>query len=576
MDGERFQWVGRYGPIALISAAVLVLTRSYYLGDTTGYSYQILGAIGHPWNGGPMWDAGHLLWRPIGWLLYNVLDPVLPAAQVPMLKIATCLIGFSILCAWIAVLLFYSIALRLGVSRWVAVALSLALLCFNSFLNYGHAGHSYVPGVMCLTLAVWLLLGTTSTSTPSSAKVAGWAGAALATSALLWLPYVLCFPAVILLAAYWDRSGLVRPGRDQLRFALQVSAWTIGVLSVVFLTAIAGDRLYSPAAIIGWLGAAGHGRVPSPSLARTLLGLGRSIVYMDDGIQFKRFLLHDPYAGVTLRNLLGTSLSKLAVVYLLLLGTTIALARSRPGRVALAVALTAVVPNLLAANFLFESGDTERYLFLLPFVCMSFAIVLASPETTRLLAGGFGAALLAVSLWNFSAMWVSVIHKKEETVAVRARVLKPYWHRFSTVGLLNYQDALFTFDETFPFNPLNHDPLRLFDIIEPSTTRVPTWRQEFATQALAAWAQSGDVWLTKRVLAQRPLPDWAWAEGLQGSVPWTVFPAFFSRLEVAQEIGGDDGFVRLAPSQANRDILWGIGILPNHPAARFLPPSPHP
>ena len=228
-----------------------------------------------------------------------------------------------------------------------------------------------------------------------------------------------------------------------------------------------------------------------------------------------------------------------------------------------------MIPNLLAANFLFESGDTERYLFVLPFACMSFSLILATPGTRRLLAGIMGAALVAVAAWNISAMWFSVIHQKEETLAQRARVLKPYWRQSSTVGVLNYQDGLITFDETFPFNPLNREPLRLFDIIEPSTTRVPTWRQEFATRALGAWAQSGDVWLTKRVLAPRPKPAWAWAEGLQGSVPWTDFPAFFSRFEIAQEIGDEDGFVRLAPSQANRDILWGIGILPKHPAARF-------
>ena len=310
--------------------------------------------------------------------------------------------------------------------------------------------------------------------------------------------------------------------------------------------------------------------MPSPSLFRTALGLGRSFVYMEDGIQFKRFLLHDPYAGVTLRTLIGTSLSKLAVIYFLFFGAAAGLVQTRRGRIILAVALAAVIPNLLAANFLFESGDTERYLFMLPFLCMSFAVVFASAGTMRSLVGVMSAALLAVVIWNVSAMWLSVIHQKEEVLAQRALLLKPYWRQGSALAVLNYQDGLITFDETFPFNPLNREPLHLFDIIEPSSTRVPTWRQEFATQALGAWAQSGDIWVTKRVFAPRPKPSWSWAEGLQGSVPWTDFPAFFSRFEIAQEIGGEDGFVRLAPSQANRDILWGIGILPHHPAARLL------
>lgn len=571
METKRFQWVGRYLPIALVSALVLALTRSYYLGDTTNYSYQILDLAGRPWQPGSLvWDAGHLLWRPIGLLLYGALGPLLPAGQLPMLKVAECLIGFSILCSWITVLLFYSIALRVGASRWAAFALALAFLCFNAFLDYAHAGHSYVPGVMYLTIAVRLLLSSAPNSVTPSASAAAWAGIALAASALLWLPYVLCFPAVILLAACWDLDGLAWPSPDRLRCAFRVSLWAVVVSSAVFVIAFAGDRLYSIAAIVDWFGSTGHGRVPSPSISRTLLGLGRSLAYMDDGIQFKRFLLHDPYARVTLRDLLGASLSMLALVYILLLAAAVGLARSRRGRIALAVALAAVVPNLLAANFMFESGDTERYLFLLPFACLSFALVLATPGTSRLLATVMSAALLVVSVWNLSAMSVPVIRHKEEILAQRARLLKQYWRPSSTVGLLNFQDGLFTFDETFPFNPLNREPLRLFDILAPASTRVETWRKEFATQALAAWARSGDVWLTKRVLAARPKPEWSWAEGLEHSVPWTDFPAFFSRFEVAEQIGEEDGFVRLAPSQANRDILWGIGILPNHPAARFL------
>ena len=90
-------------------------------------------------------------------------------------------------------------------------------------------------------------------------------------------------------------------------------------------------------------------------------------------------------------------------------------------------------------------------------------------------------------------MSVFAIHRKEQTLALRAGVLKQHWRQPSTVALLNYQDGLFTFDETFPFNSLTHEPLRIFDILAPASARVETWRKEFATQALAAWARSGDV-----------------------------------------------------------------------------------
>ena len=122
---NQLDWVRRHGPIALISAAVLALTRPYFLADTTNYANQIFSAADHPGSpSSPLWESGHLLWRPIGWLLYKVFGPLLPAALPLRLNIAVWLIGFSTLCAWITVLLFHSIALRLGASRWVAAGLA--------------------------------------------------------------------------------------------------------------------------------------------------------------------------------------------------------------------------------------------------------------------------------------------------------------------------------------------------------------------------------------------------------------------------------------------------------------------
>ena len=157
-----------------------------------------------------MWDAGHFLWRPIGLFLYNVLGPLLPAGQPPLLKIAECLIGIQ-----------YSVRLdqRSPVLFHRPASGSIALGCFRTwparFCVSTRFSITRMPATptspvsCCLTLSVRLLLSTAASSATPSPSAARWAGIALAASALMWLPYVLSFPAVILLAACWTPDNAV-------------------------------------------------------------------------------------------------------------------------------------------------------------------------------------------------------------------------------------------------------------------------------------------------------------------------------------------------------------------------------
>jgi hypothetical protein len=66
-----------FGPISLLTIAVWLFTRSDYLGDTMWYAGDIVnfdkGAFaGHP---NPLWEFGHLLWRPAGWVCISCSAP---------------------------------------------------------------------------------------------------------------------------------------------------------------------------------------------------------------------------------------------------------------------------------------------------------------------------------------------------------------------------------------------------------------------------------------------------------------------------------------------------------------------
>src|SRR5262249_1855457 len=67
-----------------------------------------------------------------------------------------------------------------------------------------------------------------------------------------------------------------------------------------------------------------------------------------------------------------------------------------------------------------------------------------------------------------------------------------------------------------------------------------------------AWDSGGDVWLSRRLLAEAPPPEGAWVEGDDARVSWAEIRRFFSNLDVGQAVGGEDGFVRpLPPARTN-------------------------
>jgi hypothetical protein len=87
------------------------------------------------------------------------------------------------------------------------------------------------------------------------------------------------------------------------------------------------------------------------------------------------------------------------------------------------------------------------------------------------------------------------------------------------------------------------------------TAQVPQWKSDFARTTLAAWDQQNDVWIAKRFLSEVPHSDWNWTEGEDPRITWADLHKFFSKLETDMQVGGDDGFVRLSPSEKNKLLL---------------------
>src|SRR6185503_5213278 len=106
------------------------------------------------------WEFGHILWRPIGWVLMKAFRPVLLSLSGGDLEVGTALLLTAV--AWLAGLISV-VALAAIVSRFCSSKLivSITVLAFilsHGVLNFAQAGTSYIISLCFMLLALCVLL----------------------------------------------------------------------------------------------------------------------------------------------------------------------------------------------------------------------------------------------------------------------------------------------------------------------------------------------------------------------------------------------------------------------------------
>jgi hypothetical protein len=155
-------------------------------------------------------------------------------------------------------------------------------------------------------------------------------------------------------------------------------ATVILVLSCVLAygAAIVILRLDSIADIRAWMAASSHNMSSGSGVVRMVFGFARSFINRgNDGMLFKRFLLHDAYNHVSAVELLRLSLWKLLLFYLFLLSLLLSLMATSRGKSFLILFLINAVPVLAFAAY-WQGGDMERYLALYPMIFIALAYCL--------------------------------------------------------------------------------------------------------------------------------------------------------------------------------------------------------
>jgi hypothetical protein len=533
--------------IAVFLALMAFTTPSPIGGDAYWYVLDIKASLGRPWtNAKPLWEFAHVLWRPLG----RVLSQMFLFITAPRFggdlqsAIAFLLICVSLAGAFVCVLTVYAAVWKLTRRPWISAFAAASFLCFSPILNYSRIGSPYIAGLACSALALYF----------AAFRAPGWKTAALcgllsAGAALLWVPFLLSLPAV--LAA----GPILGPAREKQRFDFRWAAIVCGAAGVAlassYALAIAAAHLSSGAALMAWIrGESVYSK--DRTLLRMATGMVRGFYDLgNDSVWFKWFVFRDPYAKVGIVDLLRAALAKLSMFYAALACLALVLWRSPMGRKLLLLTAIAALPHLAFA-LAFDSGSAERYLPALPAVAMAFGYAAGGAEIApkaRILMTVLLCLHIPVNL--MSGLAAARQGRQDAQRIALLNSLPPE----SRLYVLTLRDPLHVAEYGAPLHSAGQRSHRDVDVIVPPSLRSPLWRTDFSCAVWKLWDNRREAWVSKRVLASRPVRSWLWVEGDDPHVTWQAVHRFFLPFDRAEDVDGDDGFFRISDTPANRRIL---------------------
>lgn len=553
-----------YGAVTILFVIVILFTGPHSYSDTNMYAAEIqsAGSVSNP----HLWDFGHLLWRPAGWLAHRAtVGWIEPHIGNSYFAVFPPLIAVNLVAGLASVLLAFVVAQNASGRTGVAFAVSTGLLVSSAFLNMTHTGTAYVPG-LALQLAGMAVIVYAVRSNRLGWGAAWLTGALLAASCAVWVAYVLSLPAAGLIAFVWERDSLSlksEEGRQRLVFLARLTVATFVIAAMVFGLGAAVAGVGSIADARGWASDAGHGYAQTRNWMRIGAGIPRALLDLgNDGMTIKRYLFGDPYAHTTLVDVVRASLWKIALVYAVLGLTVWGLAASAGGR-RLLLPLGASAAAVLAFSLAYEAGSAERYLPLYPILMLVAAYLCRDFSWRRPTRGALAVLLVAMLGVNLPHYALATARQQFEGDIRRIETAREMLRPGSRVVLLSFRDGIHDFYHRFPFHPLAlEDQLPVYYLTDPMEARADLWPQRVAQAVLRTWAQDGDLWVSRRLFADAPLPEWGWVEKDNPDLIWRDVADFFQALPTDKEIGGADGFLRLLGDEHSATLLTAIAAGP--------------
>jgi hypothetical protein len=126
----------------------------------------------------------------------------------------------------------------------------------------------------------------------------------------------------------------------------------------------------------------------------------------------------------------------------------------------------------------------------------------------------------------------------------------------NTIATLMEADPLNVLPQVHPLDlRLRPEHFRVRSAVAAGTTQVKTWQRDFGDTALESWRNGSEVWISKRLRAATPKPEWRWVEGENGALWWKDIRTYFGSFETDRETPGEDGFLRVPHSAVNQGLV---------------------
>jgi len=546
------EWPGGVVPGALLLGALFLIASSPYIGDSMVYMSSVEQYRSGKWDGPfhPLWEFGHLLWRPLAALLAPLFLKIIPdsVAWTGPVKIAYGLMILNIIIGMCTGGILYNLWTRMGVSRSGAVLLTLAFGWANGYLMYTLSASAYATGMLLEVIAIWLLV-TGEIERPSTGVRYGYAGLLMGLAALMWFPYILAVPAV---AAIPWLGGRRTPSMGIRSFILigLVSAVVIGIgLSIGGW--LAGVR--SPGQAVAWFEAARHGVQQDNRLMRAATGIPRMLVDLArDGVHLKRYVLKDPYNTVSKWEILRVVVWKMAVAYACIASIVLIAFRSSRGRPFVWLYVICFGIYLFFAIALFEPSGSERLIPSLPFLLLCLAAAWNDVGKLKWIPAACLIGMILINVPSYLSTWSAADRRIREQVADFRQVAGPN----DLLVSVTFSEPLPFWIEQRVFHPAHQGiSIATYQLLELMSAKIAEWHEPFARRVLLQWSRGSDVWIGKSALQPRPAPELNWAEGDASAVRWSDIHKFLSTLEFDRESPHPYGFRRIARSEANRRIF---------------------
>lgn len=561
--------------LLLLSCIVAAFTQPYFWADTLCYADDILKHEGGQFSLGadPLWEFGHLFWRPLGYLLHQFEGEHVAGrfTDVPHLRVSVLLVAASTLSYVAGTVLAYLLSLRVSASRWGAFWAALSFLFAHGILNYAQTGTAYVSGLTIQLLGLYILTRSRVSSRDYFIIIATclcWA-----VSVCIWFPYIVSIPALLFFAFWWiDKAGNGLHGlsKKSLKPVIIMCLVSFSVATSSYGIALRSRGIDSFNKLESWVLSSGHG-VNSPRKHLHLVtGIPKAFFYFEpqSGL-LKRFMLNDTYECPNLRAVIeflvfrSSMVWKIAGTLIFVLAICFILWKDASARPLLFALALAFLGNLCFALF-FEPSQPERWLpcysLLLPSIAVAFrnASLPGRVIVIVFIAAVGGVNLQAMSQTNVRRLYAAGIE--------RAQTIDKNIQLPSQVIVLNLWDDVARAVWDMPFHEVSQKfghrvyppcvtAAPFIIAVDPNRLEAPLWGNELDQRLTVAWEQNEDVWLSRRLLASRPKPEWRWVEGDDPRISWADFPRFFATLELGQSFGGEDGFVLILPNEANKRRL---------------------